>query len=72
MLTEVEISNFLIGFDLISTQKNSKHKKSVLLLKCLRQSIETLCVVFQDIGLIYKFSASKPKIFASTGLNKNF
>ena len=70
-LLEVEICNYLRDFDLISTHQNSKKaKKSNLLKKLLRHNIRILCVSFQDIGLIYKFLASKPNFIASTALNK--
>ena len=70
-LLEVEICNYLCDFDLISTHQNSKNaQKSNLLKKRLTQNIKILCVSFQDIGLIYRFLASKPNFIASAALNK--
>ena len=60
-----------MDFDLISAHENFKnHKNSILLKKFLKQNIKILCVIFQDIALIYRFSASKPNFIASTALNK--
>ena len=60
-----------MDFDLISAHENFKnHKNSILLKNFLKENINILCVIFQDIALIYRFSASKPKFTASTALNK--
>ena len=60
-----------MDFDLISAHENSKnHKNSILLKKFVKQDINILCVSFQDIGLLYKFSASKPNFIAPRALNK--
>ena len=60
-----------MDFDLISEHENLKnHKNSILLKKFLKQNIKILCVIFQDIALIYRFSASKPNFIASRALNK--